>query len=278
MNAMTEVFFQREVQRRTRYHLAGGAGLGVLVVLVAVGLLHEQIAPFAVGAGGTGAPLSAPSALHPLGTDILGRDLWSETIHGLRVTLSTATAAFAFGLIAGAMAGHLAVSLLGVFGHALRVVVNVAASIPAVLLAILLVGLLGSEQFVLAAGLALAPAAFVQSFDGAQAHRVADYVEYARASGVTNTALLRRDLTHWFRASLIRDAANLFSTALILVSTVSFFGFGALPPARDLGLVIASASGSLPEAWWAVAGPAAFLIVLIMVARAAGGLGKGDRA
>lgn len=278
MNAMTEVFFQHEVRRRTRYHLAGGAGLGVLAVLVALGILHEQIAPFAIGAGATGAPMSGPSAAHPFGTDILGRDLWSETIHAMRFTLSTAAAAFAFGLIAGAVAGHLAVYLLGTFGRALRVVVNVAASIPAVLLAILLVGLLGSEQFVLAAGLALAPAAFVQSFDSAQAHRVADYVEYARASGVANTALLRRALTHWFRASLIRDAANLFSAALILVSTVSFFGFGAQPPARDLGLVIASASSGLPEAWWAVAGPAAFLVVLIMASRAAGGLAKGERA
>ena len=278
MNAMTDAFFQYEVRRRARYHLAGGAGLGVLIVLIVLGALHEQIAPFAIGAGGTGMPSSAPSAMHPFGTDILGRDRWSEAIHGLRFTLVTASVAFLFAFVAGALVGRLAVYLADGFGRALRIVVNVLASIPSVLLAILLVGLIGPENFISAAGLALTPAAFVRSFDDAQSHRIAAYVEYARASGVTNAVLLRRDLVHWFRSSAIREAAELFSFAVILVSTVSFFGFGALPPARDLGLVIASTSSGLPQAWWAVAGPAAFLVVLIMAARAAGGLVKDVRA
>lgn len=277
MNAMTQANLLYEAKSRVHNHAAGSAGLGVLIVLILLGLLHEQIAPYAVGAGGTGAALAAPSTLHPFGTDVLGRDLWSETVHGLRVTLASAVAAFLIALAAGIFAGRAAVYGPGLFGAALRVVVNVLASIPSVLLAILLVGLMGPEHFLMASGIALIPAAFVESFDHAQGHRQAAYVEYARASGVTNAALLRRDLVHWFRASLLKDAAMLFATAIIVVSTVSFFGFGALPPARDLGLVIASAAGDLPEAWWAVAGPASFLVVLIMAIRAAGGLNIGDR-
>ena len=277
MNAMSDIALEYEMRKRARYHVAGGAGLGVLTVLVLLGLMHEQIAPYAVGAGGTGAPLSEPGAAHPFGTDILGRDIWSETIHALRFTLDAAIPAFVFALVAGPFAGRMTASLLGPFGQALKIGINVLASIPSVLMAILFVAIIGTENFALAAGIALVPAGFSAGFDRAQAHRNASYVEYARASGVTDGALLRRDLKHWIRASLIAECARLLSAAIILVSTVSFFGFGAQPPARDLGLVIASARNDLGQAWWGALGPAIVLIVLVMAVRAAGGLTGGDK-
>jgi peptide/nickel transport system permease protein len=277
MNAATEALFEHEARQSVRSHKAGGAGLGILIVLLLLGLLHEQIAPFAVGANAAGPPLAGPSAMHPFGTDILGRDLWSEAIHGLHVLLLTSIAAFAFAFPIGALAGRISVYLLGRFGRAIRIVVNVLAAIPSVLLAIVLVGLMGPEYFLLAAGLALIPAVFVEHFDRAQGHRNAAYIEYARASGVADSALLRRDLVDWTRDALVADAASVFSAAIIVVSTVSYFGFGALPPTRDLGLVIASASSGLPDAWWMVAGPAAFLVALVMAVRAAGGLNRSLR-
>ena len=62
----------------------------------------------------------------------------------------------------------------------------------------------------------------------------------------------------------------------VIFSTMSFFGFGAKPPQRDLGLMIASARADLPEAWWTAAIPAVVLILFILTARLTAGL-ESDR-
>jgi peptide/nickel transport system permease protein len=93
------------------------------------------------------------------------------------------------------------------------------------------------------------------------------YSDFARASGVSSMALLRRDLRHDLRYGFTRLLASRFAAVTAVFSTMSFFGFGAVPPDRDLGLMIASARAELPDAWWTAAGPAAMLILLLLVAR-----------
>lgn len=264
-------------RRRIAFRRAlGGAGLGVFIVLLLLALFHEQLAPIAAGAAGAGAPLTPPGPFHPLGTDILGRDLWSETLHGLAVTFSSAVTALIVTLLAGALAGRAFAHLLGQLAFGFRIIANVLVSIPAVLLAILLIALLGVEDFALAVGLAVAPSVFLRSFDYARRIREAPYSEYARASGVTNLALLRRDLVHELRAPFIGDVARMFSSIAIVLSTVSFFGFGSAPPERDLGLIIATARANLPDAWWTALGPAVVLVLLIMASRFAAGLAEDE--
>jgi peptide/nickel transport system permease protein len=64
----------------------------------------------------------------------------------------------------------------------------------------------------------------------------------------------------------------------IILSTVSFLGFGAIPPHRDLGLMIAAAKPYYLQAWWVAAFPALALTTLILFARLAAGLDEGERA
>jgi peptide/nickel transport system permease protein len=63
----------------------------------------------------------------------------------------------------------------------------------------------------------------------------------------------------------------------IILSTVSFLGFGATPPHRDLGLMIAAARDTYFEAWWTATFPAAALALLILCARLAAALEEGER-
>ena len=103
------------------------------------------------------------------------------------------------------------------------------------------------------------------------------HAEYARATGIAVATLLRRDLTYEFRGTLAAVAARALAAVTIILSTVSFLGFGATPPARDLGLMIAAAKANLFHAWWAAAFPALALIILILCARLAAGLDEGER-
>ena len=259
---------------RTALRVAGWSGLGLMAVAVA---LSDFLARAPAGAPGIGPMLEAPSAAHPFGTDLLGRDLLSESLHGLSVTMSHALLAALVAIALGGLFGAVSARLPRYAGLALRGIAGVFAAIPALLLAILVIGLTARDYAAMAAGLAAAPLAFARAFDRIEAQGKSTHAEYARATGISAMALLRRDLTYEFRDTLAGVAARAMAAVAIILSTVSFLGFGATPPARDLGLMIAAAKTSYLHAWWTAAFPALALLVLILCARLAAGLDEGER-
>ena len=251
----------------------GWAGLGLIAIAVALGSFAAPLPP---GATGAGPMLEAPSAAHPFGTDLLGRDLLSETLHAMSVTIGHALLATVIAVLLGGFAGAVVARLPRLIAKTAREMIGVFAAAPALLLAILLIGLSVREFAPLAAGLAAAPLAFVRAFDRIDVKST--HAEYARATGISAMTLLRRDLAYEFRGTLAQTAARALAAVTIILSTLSFLGFGAVPPARDLGLMIAAAKTSYLYAWWTAAFPALALLVLILCARLAAGLGEGERA
>jgi peptide/nickel transport system permease protein len=251
----------------------GWVGLGLMAVAVA---LSDFLARAPAGATGIGPMLDAPSADHPFGTDLLGRDMLSEVLHGLSVTLGHALLATLVAVVLGGLAGAVAARLPRYASAPLRGVFGVFAAIPALLLAILIIGLSARDYAALAAGLAAAPFAFVRAFDRVDVKST--HAEYARATGISPTTLMRRDLTYEFRDTLAQVAARALAAVTIILATMSFLGFGAVPPARDLGLMIAAAKANYLTAWWAAAFPALALMAVILCARLAAGLDEGERA
>jgi ABC-type dipeptide/oligopeptide/nickel transport system permease subunit len=259
---------------RAALRLIGWSGLGLIAVAVA---LSDFLAHAPAGAVGIGPMLAAPSSAYPLGTDLLGRDVLSETLHGLSVTVGQALVAALVAIAVGGLLGAVAARLPRLAGLTLRGAMGVLAAIPALLLAILAIGLSARLYAPLAAGLAAAPLAFVRAYDRVEGQSGSTHAEYARATGIAVATLLRRDLTYEFRDTLATVAARALAAVTIILSTVSFLGFGATPPARDLGLMIAAAKANFLHAWWAGAFPAFALIVLILCARLAAGLDEGER-
>ncbi len=254
--------------------VAGFVGLGVIAILAGA---SGVIARAPAGTAGVGTALEPPSLGFPFGTDLLGRDAASEMLHALTVTAADAAIAAFVVLVAGSSLGFLAARLpwrIGDLGLWLMGVLNAA---PVLLLAILFVGLSSREFAPVAAGLAAAPAAFVRAFRKARELYRSRHAEYARATGIGAMALLRRDLAYEIRDDGISTAARALAAVTITLSTLSFFGFGAVPPARDLGLMIGAARATYLSAWWTAAFPALALILFIFCARLAAGLDEGER-
>ena len=251
----------------------GWSGLGLVAVAV---VLSDFLAREPAGATMTGAVLSAPSPLHPFGTDVLGRDVFSETLHGLSQTGVAAVAATVIAIVLGGLFGAVAARLPKPLALLARGLIGVLAAIPALLLVILMIGLIGHGFAPFAAGLAAAPLGFVRAFD--HVNLKSSHAEYARATGIPGTILLKRDLTYEFRYMLGTVFARALAAVTILLSTASFLGFGAAPPSRDLGLMIAASKMTFFSAWWTAAFPALALVALILCARLAAGLEEGERA
>jgi peptide/nickel transport system permease protein len=253
----------------------GFIGLGAIGVTVG---LSDVLARAPADAVDFGPPLIAPSAHFPLGTDVLGRDMASETLHALAVTVTNAGVAAIVVVVAGGLAGFIAARLPYRAGFLLRGIAGILGAIPALLLAILFIGLSNRGLAPLAAGLAAAPLGFARAFDRARALGLSRHAEFARATGISPGALLRRDLTYEFRDSFLSITTRALAAVTIVLSTVSFFGYGATPPHRDLGLMIAAARDVYFGAWWTAAVPAAALALFILCARLAAGLDEGERA
>jgi len=251
----------------------GWSGLGLVAVTV---LLSDFVARAPAGEADASVMLNPPSAMHPFGTDLLGRDLLSETLHALAATGWHALLGALVAIICGGLFGAVAARLPRSLATSLRGVLGVLAAVPALLLTILLIGLTDRFFAPLVAGLAAAPLAFVRAFDRVDLD--SKHAEFAQATGIPAATLLRRDLTHEFRAMLGSVAARALAAVTIILSTASFLGFGAEPPARDLGLMIAAAKATYLAAWWTAACPAAALVIVVLCARLAAGLDEGERA
>jgi len=253
--------------------IAGWIGLSVLLVAI---FLSDFLAHAPAGAIMSGAELNPPSPAHPFGTDVLGRDILSETLHGLAQTGRHAIWAAAVAIVMGGLFGAVATRLPRPLALLLRGLFRVLSAIPALLLTVVLVGLFGHNFVALAAGLAAAPLGFIRAFDHVDLR--APHTEYARATGIPGLTLLKRDLTYDFRHILGSVIARALAAVTIILSTASFLGFGAQPPARDLGLIIAAAKASYLSAWWTAFFPGLALVFFVLCARLAAGLEEGERA
>jgi len=251
-----------------------GCGLALLMALFLLAALHHILAPYSSGVTDVAPVLAPPGPVHAFGSDLLGRDLFSETLHALSVTLTDASLALALVLVFGNLAGIFTAHVMRRAGILFRVGATVIASVPSVLLGVLIAALLGRENAALATGLAVAPYAFLRSYDMARASLAMPYADFARAAGVGTMALMRRDIVH---GGPVATAARGLAAVTVTLSTLSFFGFGATPPQRDLGLMIASAHANMLDAWWTIAAPICALVLVVLAARLAAGLSGGER-
>ena len=254
--------------------VVGWVGLGLIAVVVA---LSDFVASAPAGATAMGPVLLPPSIMFQFGTDMLGRDMVSETLHGLSMTARAVVPSALIALIFGALSGFATARLPIIVAQTLRWIIGILAALPALLVAILIIALTTRGWAIIAAGLAAAPMAFVRAFDRTCVQARAAHSHFARATGISAATLLRRDLVYEFSAAFASNVARALAAVTIILSTVSFLGFGAEPPHRDLGLMIAAARAYYLHAWWTAAFPALGLMAVVLFARLAAGLVEGER-
>jgi peptide/nickel transport system permease protein len=258
----------RAVVRRT------GLALSVLVLLLAGGF---AVFPslFAGGDPLTGVPadkLQPPSAAHWFGTDNIGRDVFTRVVHGSGLSLTATLLAVAIALVAGSLLGLLAGAVGGVVDAVLMRVVDVLLSIPTLLLSLALVTALGfgTVNVAIAVGVTLvANFARVMRSEVLRVRRSL-YVEAAYASGVRWFDVFRRHILPNSYGPVIALAAVEFGMAVLAVSSLSFLGFGAVPPTPEWGSLISEGRNFLATAWWMTTLPGLVIVAVVLSAHRVG--------
>jgi peptide/nickel transport system permease protein len=218
--------------------------------------------------GVPGGQLKAPSATHLLGTDSLGRDLFSRIVHGAVHSLSGAIAAVGVGLVVGTLLGLFAGSVRGRVDEIIMRFVDVLLSIPTLLLSLSIIILLGfgTINAAIAVG-ATAIAGFARLMRSEVVRvRNAEFVEAAFGSGGTFGKVLWRHILPNSLTSVVAYTAVQFGWAILQISTLGFLGYGAPPPTPEWGLLIAEGRNYLATAWWLTAAPGLVVVAVVLSA------------
>jgi len=240
--------------------------LALLLIIVGAALLAPLVAPYNPTDIALDQGLRAPSARHWFGTDQLGRDVLSRVIWGARVSLLIALSAVvlagAFGGLVGLVAGY-AGGWIDIFVMRFA---DVQFSLPAVIMALVLVGTVGSSLLSLIVVLSLANwARFARVVRSeALALRNADFVLLARLAGASSTRIVIRHILPNVGNTFIVLATLDIGLIVILEATLSFLGLGVQPPDPSWGAMIADGRGYLERAWWASILPGAVLMTTVL--------------
>ncbi|HHT5344113.1 TPA: ABC transporter permease [Raoultella planticola] len=230
--------------------------------------------------GTAGAQRLAPQAGHWLGTDQLGRDLWTRIVYGAVHSLSAALAAVAIGLLVGTALGTLAGAVAGRVESLVMRLVDVLLAIPSLLLSLTVIILLGFGTVNAAVAVGVAAIASFARLARAEVVRVrhSDYVEAAFGSGGTFFAVLWRHILPNSLTAVLAFATLQFGQAILALSTLSFLGYGTPPPVPEWGLLIAEGRNYLSTAWWLTTFPGVAVVAVVLAANRISRQFSGERS
>jgi peptide/nickel transport system permease protein len=208
----------------------------------------------------------APSAAHWLGTDEIGRDVLSRMIWGAQASLLAGVVSVMIAVLVGVPFGLISGYFGGWIDQVISRVTDALLATPFLILAIALAAFLGPSltNAMIAIGLSAMPI-FVRLTRGqVLSVKTEDYVEGARAIGLTNTAIITRYILPNVFAPVLVQATLTVATAIIAEASLSFLGLGQQPPSPSWGSMLNVAKNFLTQApwmaWWP--GAAIFLVVL----------------
>jgi peptide/nickel transport system permease protein len=223
--------------RRSTPVLASAAFLLLMLVLAACA---GFVAPFDPLAMEPAVRFQGPSLSHLFGTDEYGRDVLSRLIYGARISFEVGVISVGISLIVGATLGLIA----GYYGHVVDMLLgrlmDILFAFPAILLAIALMAMLGSDirNVMLAIGIVNVPIFMRVARASALTVRTTQYVEAARASGAGDVRMLGRHVLPNIAAPLIVQATLAFAWAIIAEAALSFLGLGTQPPTPSWGIML----------------------------------------
>jgi ABC-type dipeptide/oligopeptide/nickel transport system permease subunit len=231
----------RRFRRTVRRHPLGSIGGALILALVLIAIFAPIIAPYEPTAQ-IGKRLQPPSREFILGTDQLGRDVFSRIIYGSRVSLYVGVIAVGLALVIGVPIGLLAGYLGGRFDNVSMRFIDLLLAFPALVLAIVLAGLLGPSitNAMIAIGIVYAPR-FTRVARGSVLSVVEEvYVEAARSIGGSSMHIMWRHVLPNIMAPLIVLATLYLSLAILTEAGLSFLGLGTQPPDPSWGIMLSS--------------------------------------
>jgi peptide/nickel transport system permease protein len=243
-------------------------GLLLVVMIVLAAVFAPWLAPYPTHNGAVVDFLNnnrAPSASNWMGTDLVGRDIFSRILYAYQISLVLGVVVLAIATPIGTMVGLLAGYVGGWTESILMRIVDVFLSIPPLVLAIAMMGVL--EPTLTNAMLAVTAmwwpwyARLVYSI--ARSEREEGYVLAAEVIGAPTRHIAFREILPNCLPAIITKMTLDMGFVIIIASSLSFLGLGVQPPTPDLGSMVAEGARYLPDSWWLTVFPGLAILLAV---------------
>jgi len=239
-------------------------GIAIAIFWIIATLFAQFIAPYDP-LQLVGRRLQPPSWNHWLGTDALGRDVFSRTIHGARHSLPIAVIVVALSVTIGSLLGAISGYVGGFVGAAIMRLVDVTLSFPAMLLAMAVAASLGPGLENAAIAMVIVWWPVYARLMRAQVLEVREreHVEAAIAAGAGRRRILFKHILPLCWTPVLISATMDLGQVILLAASLSFIGLGATPPTPEWGSMISDGATQF-YSWWVAFGPGLAILTIVL--------------
>lgn len=261
MDSQTKTFWKYFKRNR----LAVGGLLMILLIFFVAGSA-SLIAPYDPGKTDVSSKLKPPSLQHLLGTDQLGRDVFSRMLYGSRISLSVGFVAVAISIFIGILVGAVA----GYYGRwvdsILMRFVDIMLCFPTFFLILTVVALLGPSIFNIMLVIGITSWMGTSRFVRAEflSLRERDFVQAAKALGIKDRRIIFKHILPNGLAPVFVTATLDVATAILVEAGLSFLGFGVQPPAPSWGNILTEGRTYIFDAWWLTLFPGFAILITVL--------------
>lgn len=247
----------RALFRRLMRDPTAGFGLAVICLLLLGAVFAPLIATYGPYEQNLSNVLQPPGATHWLGTDELGRDIFSRLVYGTRITLTiialVTVVVGPIGLAVGATSGYFG----GRYDTVMMRVTDIFLSFPSLILSLAFVAALGPSlnNAIIAIGLTSWPPIARLARAETLTFRNADYVAAARLQGASPVRIIWKSIVPMCLPSVVIRLTLNMATVILTAAGLGFLGLGAQPPLPEWGAMIATGRRYMIDSWWVVTFP-----------------------
>lgn len=243
-----------------------GIGTTITFLFLLVALIGPFIAPYGENEIISSEARQPPSSVHWFGTDNLGRDVFSRVVLGARQIFVLSGLGTLFAVCAGTILGLLTGYKGGWLDEAIMRIFDSLLALPALLLALLLLGTIGhsSNSVLIVIIVVYTPIVTRVVRSVVLAVKPKGFVEAARLSGETQSRILFSEIMPSALPALSVESALRFSYAIFLVGSLGFLGVGVQPPSPNWGLMVKEARPFASLVPWALIFPAAAISIVVI--------------
>ena len=257
---------QRQLQIRGFLHSRQAViGSIILLLMLLAAVLAPVLAPRGPLEQTVRARLTAPCAEYLMGTDKLGRDIFSRILYGARVSMSVGLAVGLSSMLLGLIIGLYASWYRALDGILMRICDGLSA-IPSTLLAIALMAVLGQSVFnvILALSIVYTPRMARIARSSALVVSEQTYIEALKSQGASSFRILWGHIAPNILSAVVVQASYNFANAIITEAALSFLGVGVPAPQPSWGNILSEGREVISKAWWMIVYPGAATAISVM--------------
>jgi peptide/nickel transport system permease protein len=241
-------------------------GLVIIVVFTVLAVAGPWLAPYSPTLADFNFMLSAPSGTHWFGTDPTGYDIFSRILAGAQLSMGAAAAILGLAVVIGLPLGAISGYAGGWLDEIIMRVTDMFLAFPALILALAVAQSMGIglQNAVIALSMGFWPwyARLLRGQVLSLKHK--EYVEAARAVGVSNTGIMWRHILPNALGPIVVEFSQDMGFAILEISALSFIGLGAQKPSPEWGAMINASLDSFRNAWWTCAFPGLAITLVVL--------------